>query len=386
MLRLLPSIAIALATMGVAGGMLSKVIEPTAFEWNIPASFPRPAVPADNPMSVAKVALGRHLFYDRRMSVNGQQSCASCHRQELAFTDGRARSVGTTGETHPRSSMSLANVAYNTALTWADPRARALEDQALVPMLGAHPIELGLGGREAEFLRVVQQDSVYRQLFASAYSETENVYTTKHVVRAIAAFERTLLSMRSPYDKYRYGGEANAISESAKRGEAFFFSGQHGGCFQCHGGWNFTGSVRFEGRADVEPSFFNTGLYNLKGASSYPAQNTGVHGVTGRAEDMGKFRAPTLRNIAVTAPYMHDGSVLTLDAVLDHYAAGGRTIANGRNAGVGHLNPNKAPNVDGFTLTAQQRRDVIAFLESLTDSTFLTDTTLSDPWRRRPRR
>ena len=116
------------------------------FDWNLPKGFPRPSVPADNPMSAAKVELGRYLFYDKRMSVNGKESCGSCHRQELAFTDGRAHAEGTTGQLHPRSSMSLVNVAYAPFLTWANPTLDSLEEQALIPMLGEEPIELGLEG------------------------------------------------------------------------------------------------------------------------------------------------------------------------------------------------------------------------------------------------
>ncbi|MBK7907578.1 MAG: di-heme enzyme [Gemmatimonadetes bacterium] len=377
--RLLIPVAllVAAATLGTA----LRAPEPD-FAWRIPAPFPRPPVPADNPMSVAKVELGRHLFHDERMSVNGRQSCASCHQQALAFTDGLGQAVGATGMRHPRGSMSLTNVAYAPALAWADPTLHALEAQALVPMLGTDPIELGLDGREAEFLRTVRGDATYRRLFARAFADDAEPYSLRNVVRAIAAFERTLLSFRSPYDRYRYGGEPGAISESAKRGAAFFFSGQQGGCFQCHGRWNLSGGVRVEGDTSAEGTFANTGLYNLAGARSYPAPNTGVHAVTGRAEDMGRFRAPTLRNITVTAPYMHDGSVATLDAVLDHYAAGGRTIATGPHAGVGRLNPHKAPNVDGFALSVEQRRDLLAFLATLTDTAFLRDTSFSDPWRR----
>ena len=362
----------------------TAVAQAPPFAWDIPTPFPKPPVPADNAMSAAKVELGRRLFYDRRMSVNGAQSCASCHRQELAFTDGLARAVGTTGEMHPRGSMSLANIGYSPALTWADPVTTALEAQALVPMFGTEPVELGLRGMEGRFLAVLQRDSVYQRLFSRAFPESSPAgdrYTIANVVKAIASFERTMVSMRSPYDRYRYGGEPNALSESARRGELFFFSGQRGGCFQCHGGWNFSGAVRYDGGPAVEPSFFNTGLYNLAGATSYPARNTGIHRVTRRPEDVGKFRPPTLRNIAVTAPYMHDGSIATLGEVLDHYAAGGRTIAAGPYAGVGRANPNKAPNVHGFAMTAGEKRDVIAFLESLTDSAFLRNPALGDPWK-----
>src|SRR5262249_8390602 len=135
------------------------------FRWDISAPFPRPTVPPDNPMNAAKVELGRYLFYDKRMSVNGKESCAGCHRQELAFTDGRARAQGATGEDHPRSSMSLANVGYSPLLTWANPSLSSLEEQTAVPIFGTEPVELGLNGVEARFLADVRRDPIYQQLF-----------------------------------------------------------------------------------------------------------------------------------------------------------------------------------------------------------------------------
>ena len=369
-------------TLALSGSAAGLGAQDTTFQWTVVAPYPRPAVPPDNPMSVMKVELGRRLFYDRRMSVNGTQSCASCHRQELAFTDGRARGVGATGERHPRGSMSLANIAYAAALTWANPTMTALEDQALVPMLGTDPVELGLKGREARFLTAIRRDTIYRRLFPTVFPTDSMPYTIANVARAIAAFERTMISMGSPYDRYRFGGERDAISEAAKRGETFFFSGQGGRCFQCHGGWNLSGEVRHEARPNMNARFFNTGLYNLAGPLSYPAPNTGIHEITKRPEDVGKFRAPTLRNIAVTAPYMHDGSIATLGDVLDHYSAGGRTIASGPYAGVGRDNPNRAPNLRPFAMSPAQKQDLIAFLETLTDTAFLRNPALSDPWRR----
>jgi len=227
------------------------------WEWTLPPGFPRPPVPADNPMSKAKVELGRHLFYDRRMSINGKQSCASCHRQELAFTDGRARAEGATGQTHPRSSMSLVNVAYAPALTWANPVLDSLEEQALVPMLGDNPVELGLNGREQAFLDVVKRDPVYQRLFPAAFPD-ENRFTLQNITRAVAAFERSIVSMRSPYDRYRWAGELRAISDAAKRGEILFFSSERAACFRCHGGWNFS-AVRFEGNLRAVPKLILRG-------------------------------------------------------------------------------------------------------------------------------
>jgi len=353
-------------TLGFA---ISAFLWADGFDWKLSPGFPRPAVPANNPMSAAKVELGRYLFYDKRMSVNGKTSCGACHRQELAFTDGRARAEGTTGELHPRSSMSLVNVAYAPYLTWANQELTSLEEQALIPMLGDAPVELGLGleDHEPEFLAVVRQDPVYRRLFPQAFPNETDLYTLHNVTKAIAAFERTIISMRSPYDRYRWGGDSSAISDAAKRGELIFSSSERGGCFQCHGGWNFSGGVRFEGSGaageENAHGFFNTGV------SAYAAPNRGLYEQTQRREDIGKFKAPSLRNIAVTAPYMHDGSLLTLEDVFDHYARGGRFD-----------HPNKTHILRPFTLSAADRHDLVEFLKSLTDAELLHDPRWSDPW------
>lgn len=349
------------------------------WEWNLPAKWPKPKVPADNPMSAAKVELGRHLFYDKRLSGNRTQSCATCHKQELAFTDGLAHAEGSTGDVHPRGSMSIVNVAYVATLTWANPLQTSLEKQALVPMFGEAPVELGLAGKEGELLDRLRAVAKYRDLFARSFPDEPDAITLANVTKAIAAFERTIVSGRSPFDRYLYDKDPSAISESAKRGLVVFDS-ETTECFHCHGGFNFSDSVGHEGTAFDETPFHNTGLYNLGGTGAYPGENTGVHSVTGNPDDMGKFRAPSLRNIAKTAPYMHDGSIATLSEVIDHYAAGGRTIASGPNAGDGSKNPYKSTFVKGFTLTPQEKADLIAFLESLTDEALLTDPSFSNPW------
>jgi len=353
----------------IAATTFATVCSAAGFDWKIPKAFPAPVVPADNPMSAAKVDLGRHLFYEKRMSVNAKQSCGTCHRQELAFTDGRAHAQGSTGQLHPRSSMSLLNVAYARYLTWANPTLTSLEDQVLIPMLGEAPVELGLKGRQQQFLDVLRNDRIYQALFTSAFPGESDPYTLGNVTKAIAAFERTIVSMRSPYDRYRWEGDATAISDAAKRGELLFFSGERGGCFQCHGGWNFSGIVRFDGAEPVgrgddgSHRFFNTGV------SAYEPPNRGLAEQTGRPEDIGKFRPPSLRNVAVTAPYMHDGSIATLEAVIDHYAAGGKLA-----------HPNKSRILRPFHLTSNERSDLVEFLKSLTDDEALHDPRWSDPW------
>lgn len=364
--------------LGLIGICAIVAAQTTDYAWNLPQGFPKPYVPADNPMTTTKVELGRYLFYDTRMSVNGKEACASCHKQELAFTDGRAVGIGATGELHSRSAMSLVNVAYNAVLTWSNPQLKSLEQQALTPMFGEHPIELGLR-HEDHFFAVLRTDSTYRSLFDRAFPGETDPFTVSNVTKAIASFERSIISARSPYDRYHYGGDDSAVSEAAKRGEILFFN-QHLSCFRCHGGFDFSDATVSERAAHRPVEFHNTGLYDVAGLLSYPAPNVGIYEYTKVPADVGKFKAPTLRNIALTAPYMHDGSIPTLEGVLDHYAAGGRMIQSGPYAGDGHNNSNKDPLIRGFTLSDQDRKDLIAFLGSLTDQAVLHDPRFSNPW------
>ena len=352
--------------------------DPAAFRWSLPDGFPQPLVPADNPMSDAKVELGRRLFYDTRLSGNNQFSCSSCHRQSNAFADARNRPFGSTGQAHPRNSMSLPNVAYQVVLGWANPQTRRLEAQALIPMLGETPVELGLAGREEEMLGRLRAVALYNSLFPVAFPDDPSPITLGNVTKAIATFERTFVSGDSPYDRFRRGN-ASAMSDAAQRGETLFRSDRLK-CSQCHSGVMFTNAARWVGSTTNDPEFINTGLYNIDGAGTYPAPNTGLLAITGVASDMGKFKVPSLRNIEVTFPYMHDGTVATLSDAIDHYAAGGRTITSGPNAGVGSANPYKSPLVGGFTISDAEKSDLIAFLRSLTDSTFLTNPKFTNPW------
>ncbi|PRQ00522.1 methanobactin export MATE transporter MbnM [Enhygromyxa salina] len=348
----------------------------TPYVWELPEHLAPPWVPADNPMTVEKVELGRHLFYDPSLSVTGDVSCASCHLQSMAFSDGDATSVGADGERGVRSSMSLANVAYLPTLTWANPVLDTLEAQALVPLFLDVPLEMGAQYVIAERLVGFREDPTYASLFAEAFPAQDDPFTIANVAYALASFERTLISAGSPYDAY-LAGDTDALDASATRGLAQF---EALGCANCHAGPLQTASFRSEDHDDGAGRFENTGLYNLGDEGAYPLPNTGLYEFTHDPRDLGKHRVPSLRNIAETAPYMHDGSVPDLDAVLDHYAAGGRTIDAGANAGVGADNPNKSELVTGFELSATDRADLIAFLGSLTDPTFLTDPRFANPW------
>lgn len=353
-MRLRPLLLVALLTAGAPA-----LAEPYA--WPLPEQIPPPPVPAGNPMSVAKVELGRHLFYDARLSRDGTVACASCHLQARAFTDGRAVAVGIGGEEGTKNAPSLANIGYLPVLTWANPHMSSLEFQALVPMFGENPDEMGGAGQEAAILGRLAADPYYAQAFAMAFPERPqaDLFT---VTRALGAFQRSLISVNSAYDRFKRGDKA-ALSAAAQRGEQLFF-GEKMECYHCHSGLHFTDTLQTARMPQPEIGFHNTGLY--EDYRTVP----GLIEITGRPQDAGRFRTPSLRNVAVTAPYMHDGSIADLRGVLAHYANGGRAP--------GH--PQKDPLIVGFNASDAEIADLIAFLESLTDETFLSDPAHSDPW------
>ncbi len=378
-MKISASTALGVVCVAIALASSTAPFPAKAYEWQLPKGFPEPLVPKDNPMTSEKVELGRHLFYDKRLSANEKQSCASCHRQERAFADDKPTSPGSTGAKSHRNAMGLVNIVYAGHLTWSNPNLKRLEAHALVPMFGADPIELGLH-KDHRYLKRLEADRVYKQLFKSAFPDEAKAFTTQNVAKALACFQRSIISIDSPYDRYRYHGEDSAISKAAKRGEELFFSNKLR-CFRCHGGFNFSsGSVTAQ-----EPhrltEFHNTGLYNVKGSTTYPKPNVGTYEHTKKKEDVGMFKAPSLRNIALTGPYMHDGSIATLEEVIDHYAAGGRTISTGPHKGIGRDNPNKSNLVQGFEISNEDRKALIAFLRSLTDTKITKDPRFSDPWQ-----
>jgi len=352
------------------------------YQWPILEGFPKPQVPNDNPMTLAKVNLGKHLFYDVNLSANQQQSCGSCHIQEYAFAEPLVTSTGSTGGIHRRNAPALVNIAYNKTLTWAHDGLTTIEQQLLLPMFGESPIEMGITGHEKQVLSRFQTTE-YQALFAQAFpdKDTSERVSFDNIIKALASFVRSLISLQSSFDKYAYAGQDDAISASALRGMQIFFD-ERFECHHCHGGFNFTQSTSHEKQLIDRRPFHNTGLYDVSAQSKnkidgsefgYPHSDTGLAEISTLAKDNGRFRAPTLRNIEVTAPYMHDGSLEDLPAVIDFYAAGGRNITEGNLAGDGRLNPLKSPFVKGFEINEQEKADLIAFLLTLTDEQFLTD-------------
>ncbi len=338
---------------------------PPAYDFELPAGFPVPFVPADNPMTAEKVTLGKVLFFDQRLSGTGTMSCSSCHEVGRSFTDGKPTPTGSTGDVVARNSPSLANVGYYGTFTWFNPTLTTLEDQVMVPLFGESPVEMGATGNEDVILARFRDDPATADAFAAAFPDDPDPVTFANVAKAIASFERTLISGAAAYDRY-VAGEVGAMSAAAERGMALFFS-ERLECYHCHSGVNFTTSFRSALTQHAELDFHNTGLYNVGGTGAYPGDSPGLSEFSGNPADHGKMRVPSLRNVAVTGPYMHDGSLATLEDVIDLYAAGGRNVTEGPFAGDGRENPAKSPLVRGFPITPEERADVGAFLEALTD-------------------
>ena len=371
------SFVIVFILAGVAFFSSREPVQNTPYVWPLPEGFPKPQIPADNPITEEKIALGRAIFYDKKLSFNGQQSCATCHQQQFAFAEKQVRSIGSSGQQHRRNSPALINIAYNKTLTWAHDGLTSLERQILLPMFGEEPIELGITGHEEQIL-LHFNNADYQGLFAQAFPEQDVSFDL--IVKALASFVRSLTSLNSPFDRYAYYGDDQALSPSALRGMNLFFSEKFE-CHHCHGGFNFTQSTSHESQLIDRRPFHNTGLYNTEGNFSYPKEDLGLYEISLNKADVGRFRAPTLRNIAVTAPYMHDGSIATLAEVIDFYAAGGRVVENEMHQGDGRKNPLKSPFVKGFELTTQDKQDLLAFLHSLTDQEFLTTQKHANPYK-----
>lgn len=345
----------------------SNSILATDYIWELPSWLSPPTAPSDNPMSVEKVELGRRLFYDANLSGLGYVSCSSCHIQEQGFSDLRVTAVGITGEIHSRNSMPLINIGYYSTLNWADPTTTTLEQQALIPLFSHTPIiEMAVSGNEEKVILFLQRDPIYPAMFNKAFGENTTIDFNK-ITKSLASFERTLISYQSPFDQYYYEGKNTLSTEAIKGFE--LFSSERLRCTSCHTLPHFTDAV------EEPPLFHNTGLYNINGDGSYPLNNQGLFEHTKKEEHKGQFRTATLRNIALTAPYMHDGSAKTLDDVINDYAAGGRS------ARISPPSPLTSKKIEAFTLTNEEQSNLVSFLKSLTDETFISNPKHSSPFQ-----
>ncbi len=314
----------------------------TPFALEITERLPRVELPADNPLTVEGVALGRRLFHDTRFSRNNQQSCASCHAQPFAFSDARTVSAGAEGQKGRRNSMPLFNLAWAKEFFW-DGRAKSLREQVLKPI--EDPLEMN--ERLDNVLAKLRTDADYPREFAAAFG---GEITSERLAMALEQFLLTLVSQDSKFD--RAARKLATLNDEEKRGLQLFVTehdparGLRGAdCFHCHGGNLFTSNA-----------FANNGLA--------PSADLGRYEVTRDENDRGKFKAASLRNVAVTAPYMHDGRFATLEEVVEHYDKGVQRSAA--------LDPNLAKHpAEGLGLSAEDKRALVAFLKTLTDEPFI---------------
>lgn len=318
--------------------------------------------------------LGRHLFYERRLSLNNNRSCGICHEPPKGFTDGFVRAVGATGQVHPRNTLTLLNAASRETLSWLHPEPQPVSEQFLIPLLGEDPIEQGASPILDEALRQMNADPTYRRLLASLPDPAPSIDLDLMGV-ALEAFVRQLNTYDSPYDRF-LAGDAQALSPSAQRGAALFFSDAVP-CASCHGGLDFDQP----GDHGERHGWFNTGLYDL-GQGQYPPGRQGLFELTGAVADTGRYRVPTLRHLALTAPYYHDGTGASLADVIDNYNEGGRLTSSGPFEGDGRQNPHKDPRIQPLNLSPAQRADLEAFLVSLTDLEAVERPEWGDPWPR----
>ncbi len=292
------------------------------------AELPAVPIPADNPQSAAKIELGKKLFFDTRLSLDRASSCATCHSPEKAFADGLPRAKGFKGATLPRNSPTVLNAAYNSAQFW-DGRAATLDEQCKGPLLA--PAEMNMLD-EKHLVDRLNSIPGYRHDFQTIFGGPPSL---DGVTRAVAAFERTLVTPDSRFDRYAMG-DKTALSDSEKRGLILFIG--KAACSECHNGPNFT-----------DNKYHNLGIVAAHGTPD----DVGRFAVTKNPEDRNAFKTPTLRNVALTAPYMHDGSSATLEEVVELYDRGGGDA------------PNKSKLIYKLDLTAQEKADLVAFMKSL---------------------
>jgi cytochrome c peroxidase len=319
--------------------------------------------------------LGKRLFFDNRLSFNNIKSCGSCHDPKFAFSDGYRRSITAEGNNLKHNAPSLINGSFYNYFDWDNPGVTTLAKQHERPLFSRNPVEMGAKDNEKGILMRIKSDSFYKTAFIKVFPTEKDPFNFANIITAIAAYVKTLNSSDAPYDRF-IKDNTLALSASAKEGMRLFFS-QQLKCGGCHVPPLFTTANLTD---NTDSIYVNTGLYNVSNQNRYPENDKGLAAFTKKESDNGKFKTPSLRNAALTAPYMHDGSINTLEEIIDMYARGGRNITNGPMAGDGKNNANKDKRITGFSISAKEKKQLIDFLYSLTDSSILTNPHFQNPF------
>jgi cytochrome c peroxidase len=325
----------------------------------------------DESIEKTKIELGNKLFFDQRLSYNLTKSCSSCHDPKFAFTDGYKKSIGIYGDVHQRNSKPLFNLANQQFYTAADSTIHTLEQQMNKPLFNEHPPEMGLFKNENEIIERLEKDKFYPKLFKEAFGNKHTKISFIQIKESISAFIKTIQSYNSKYDAY-LDNKKNILTANEEAGRVLFFSDSLS-CNNCHGGKNFN-EPNIVDEINNRIFYFNTGLYNLDGKGGYPSNDIGLMQFTKQSNDMGKYKVPTLRNLAYTAPYYHDGSAQSLIEVIEDYNKGGRIIKQGLNKGNGITNPFKHNSIKALNLTIEEKKQLLSFLYTLNDSSLLHNT------------
>lgn len=306
-----------------------------------------------------QIDLGHHLFFDKKLSINGTKSCASCHDPIFAFTDGYRKSQGAYADVLPHNAPSCLNLNTYQSLNWASPNITTLVQQNAKPLFAQNPIELGIDTLNTTILNQFQKNKKYCFLFKKAFPKQKNVFLWRNIQTALAAYTAQLTARNSKYDQWKQG-DLTALSPDEKAGADLFFS-EKLACAKCHNGKDLSIAE------NDTTNFYNIGLYQ-----KYPETDDGLY-------HQGRFRTPSLRNIAITAPYMHDGSVEKLEDVIKIFEHGGQLLSYGNQKGNGALNPQKSIKIKPFSISEIERRQIISFLYTLTDTTYLQKPLFQDP-------
>lgn len=309
-----------------------------------------------------KIQLGKKLFQEKKLSLYNNKSCSSCHSSEYSFTDGYRRSVSAIGEELLHNAPTLLNIQNYQVFDWDKPFVHTLSQQIKRPLYNVHPLEMGYDSTSVLLKQFLKNDSSYNLLFTKAYGKKCN-YDAIEIEEAIIGYINTLQARNSKYDQYK-NGKLNAMSENEIKGMHLFFSDKLK-CAQCHTPPDFTLATYTK---NTDSLYINIGLYNILPQETYPLHDIGLQKFTKNEKNNGQFRIPGLRNVALTAPYMHDGSVANLNELIDIYAQGGRIIQSGVYKGDGTINKHKDKRISGFNISHEEKDNLILFLHCLTDT------------------
>lgn len=320
--------------------------------------------------STRLISLGRYLFYDNRLSYNFTKSCASCHDQRFAFTDGYRKSIGIYGDNVRHNSLPLFNLESNLSFNWNEPQINKIEDQIVIPLFNDTPHELGLKNHEKEIVQRLVADSLYLELFKAAFPSENNPINFKNIISSLGSFCLSIKSYNSDYDR-------DILSPSAKRGKELFNSKKYN-CINCHSGPNFNQTI---GAVKAEENFHNYGIYYLDANKRYTDSDNGLNEKTSLPKDIGKFRVPTLRNLRFTAPYFHNGSTANLLEVLNIYEKANRYS----NFDTGIISDSTSNSISAkYTeswMPMKDKQDLISFLMSLNDTSLVSDIRYQNPFK-----